>query len=311
MMNLLFLSKTDNSREWRDVLLKEIPELNFLIWPAQCEPKEKVDYILAWNPPLGEIKKFPNLKAVLSLGAGVDGLLNDPNLPRHIPIIRLIDSNLTRGMTEYIIFWTLFYHRRMGDYHKLMKKGNWSQFPQTETAKKRVGILGAGELGLDAARHLKLLNFDVAIWSKNLKSIKDMHCFTDKSGFESILKHSEILICLLPLTTETANILNKDAFELMPKGSVIINCGRGGHLVETDLLDVIDSGQLHAATLDVFRQEPLPPNHPFWARENIFLTPHMASLTFPRSAARSISHSIRQIESGQIPSNTVDLDRGY
>ena len=310
-MKLLFLSKSDKMMEWRKALKREIPNLQFCLWPDEVEPKNEIDYALVWNPPVGELRKFINLKAILSLGAGVDGVLCDPELPKTIPIIRLVDSNLTKGMTEYIVYWTLFHHRKMGDYANIASNQSWGTYPQQISSEKKIGILGAGELGIDAANALRFFGFDVATWSTSSIKKSTFQHYKGLSGLPKILQRSDILICLLPLTKDTIGILNASLFSQMPKGSILINCARGKHLVEADLISALKSKHIQAATLDVFNEEPLPITHPFWQYKNIFITPHMASLTNPTSASKQIAQSIQIIESGQKPLNSINMTKGY
>ncbi len=310
-MNLLFVSKTNQIDIWKKSLESKIPNLNFFTWSKDSNFQEKIDYALVWNPPPGQLHKLPGLKAILSLGAGVDGLLNDPELPNEIPIIRLVDHCLTKGMTEYVVYWTLFHHRQMAKYQQSINSQEWTQLPQADTREKKVGILGAGELGRDAAQALNFLEFDVATWSQSPKTINGVKSFYGPSGLSSVLKHSEILICLLPLTEETRGIINSKTLNQMSRGGVFINCARGAHVIDSDLLAALDSGQLKAATLDVFNDEPLEKSHPFWTKTNIFMTPHIASLTIPSSAAKRIAETIRIIESGGSPAHEIDLIKGY
>jgi glyoxylate/hydroxypyruvate reductase len=310
-MNILFISGVDKADLWKQCLCAELPDINFFVFPDCPVGREEIDYIIAWKPPAGEIAKYPNIKAVLSLGAGVDGITCDPDLPLNVPISRLIDRCLTQGMTEYVVYWALHHHRRMGDYARMMKARQWDNYLQGDTEKTTVGVLGIGELGGDAAKALSALHFDVLGWSRSSKSIEGVTCLFGQQGFDEIVGKSRILICLLPLTDQTAGILDANVFSNMPQGSVIINCARGGHLVDEDLISALDSGQLSAAVLDVFHTEPPNQDHPFWEHPQIDMTPHMASLTVPQSAARYIADNIRRVERGEDPLNLIDLSKGY
>lgn len=310
-MNLLFMSGVDNADSWRDALCNELPEVDFRIWPDDAEPREEIDYVLAWRPQPGELRKFPNLKAILSLGAGIDGIFCDPDLPEDVPVVRLVDRCLTEGMSEYVIYWTLHYHRHFGAYTAMVADGEWDNLPQHDTNLRRVGILGLGELGGDAARKLATLGFDVAGWSRSEKDIPWIIGFSGAEGLTPFLNRSEILVNLLPLTPETEGIINKDTLAALPEGAVVINPARGGHVVDEDLLAALESGHVAAATLDVFHEEPLPKDHPYWKHPNVAVTPHIASLTVPHSAAEFIAENIRLIEAGKPPLNVVDREKGY
>lgn len=310
-MNILFISSVDKADLWNQCLTAELPNINFYIWPDCPEDKSSVEYIIAWKPPAGEIAKYPNIKAILSLGAGIDGITCDPELPRDVPISRLIDRCLTQGMTEYVIYWVLHHHRRMGDYARMMAGGHWQEYLQSDTEMTTIGVLGLGELGGDAARALSALHFNVLGWSRLPKTMDGIICLYGPDGFEKIVSKSSLLINLLPLTEQTTGILNAAVFAKMPKGAIIINCARGAHVVDQDLINALDTGHLSGAVLDVFHQEPLPRDHPFWAHPNITMTPHIASLTVPQSAARYMAENIRRVERGEEPLNLIDLAKGY
>jgi glyoxylate/hydroxypyruvate reductase A len=221
-----------------------------------------IDHALVWRPETGAVASLPSLKLILR--SAVDHLVCDPQLPRHIPIVRLVDPHMTDAMSEYVVLQVLRLHRRDLDYRAQQEAGIWRELDQQNAAEQRVGILGLGELGQDAAKKLKALGFDVAGWSRSQKSLPGVTSFAGAAGFAPLLSRSEILICLLPLTTETEGILNASTLALLPRGAALVNAARGAHLVEEDLLAALASGQVSAAVLDVFRQEPLPADHPFW-----------------------------------------------
>jgi len=310
-MNVLFVSTVDKAALWKQCLLAELPDINLFFHPDGPVANDQVDYAIAWKPPAGVLAKYPNLKAILSLGAGIDGIVCDPNLPQNVPISRLVDRCLTQGMTEYIIYWVLHYHRRMGDYADMIAAREWENFTQADTQQTTVGVLGLGELGGDAARALSALHFNVLGWSRSPKMIDGVTCLHGSDGFDEIVARSQTLICLLPLTAETEGILNADVFARMPAGSVVINCARGGHVVDEELLASLENGHLSRAVLDVFHHEPPDRTHPFWTHPKVTMTPHMASLTVPQSAARYMADNIRRVERGQPPLNVIDLNKGY
>jgi len=310
-MNILFISTVDKADLWKQCLTAELADINFYVFPDCPVANEDIDYVIAWKPPAGEIAKYPNLKAILSLGAGIDGITCDPELPRNVPISRLVDRCLTQGMTEYVVYWVLHHHRRMGDYARMMAAQEWDNYIQADTEQTPVGVLGLGELGGDAAKALSALNFDVMGWSRTPKTIDGVTCLDGADGFHDIVSKSRMLICLLPLTEDTQGILNADTFAGMPEGGVIINCARGGHLVDDDLIAALDSGQLSGAVLDVFHTEPPDMDHRFWSHPKVVMTPHMASLTVPQSAARYMAENIRRVERGDPPLNLIDLNKGY
>jgi len=312
-MKLVFISSVDKVDQWRESLTALLPDLEFAVWPDEVGPGdlETFDYALVWKPPSGILKQCTNLKAILSLGAGVDGVLVDPELPTDIPICRLVDRCLTQGMTEYILYYVIHYHRRMAEYAALAASREWRTLPQEDARRRRIGIMGLGELGADAASKLMALDYDVACWSRSAKSMNGIDSYHGENGLYAFLARTQILICLLPLTEQTRGIINADTLAKLPKGAAVINCARGGHVIDDDLLAALDSGHIAGATLDVFNEEPLPAAHPYWDHPNVIVTPHMASLTVPHSAAEYVAENIRRIERGEAPLNIVDLGNGY
>ena len=290
-MALLFKSNIDRADWWRRELGKYIPDLDVRIWPD-----------------IGELK---NLRAVYSLGAGVDHLLADPDFPRHLPFSRVVDPNLTGRMTEYVVQHVLNHHRFCHAYDAQQRAHVWKEHFAPFASERKVGILGMGELGGGAAEALSFLKFDVAGWSRSEKKINGVESFFGDDQLDAFLARSEILVCLLPLTPQTKNILNADLFAKLPKGAGIINAGRGPHLAEDDLIPALDSGQLSAATLDVFHVEPMAEDHPFWDHPKIRITPHVASISDPASVARLVAENIIRTENGEELLHAVDVEKGY
>ena len=309
-MALLFRSSVDSEARWKPQLARLMPELEIRVWPEIGDARD-IDYALVWRPEPRLLASLPNLKLILSLGAGVDHILCDPQLPPHIPIIRLVDPYMTDTMSEHVALQVLRLHRRDLDYHAQQQAGIWRELEHKNVAERSVGILGFGQMGQDAGRKLKALGFDVAFWSRTEKAVDGFAGCVGAAGLPALLARSEILVCLLPLTAETEGILSARNFALLPKGAGLINAGRGVHLVEDDLIPALSSGQLSAAALDVFRDEPLPPAHPFWRHPRILVTPHVAALTNPPTAAPIILDNIRRFEAGLPLLNRVDAQRGY
>lgn len=310
-MRFLFLSNADKAEAWREAMLDKFPDAGFDLWPDEVKDKAAYDYAIVWKPPVGELKTFSNLKAILSLGAGVDGILVDTDLPTHLPIVRLVDRCLTEGMSEYVLYWTIHYHRKMDVYASWTREGRWKQLRQIDTRDRKVGFLGLGELGADAAKKVAALGFDVAGWSRSEKHIDGITSYYGDDGLVPFLNRSEILIVLLPLTDSTRGIINAETLAALPEDACLINCARGAHVLDEDLLAALDSGHIRSATLDVFHTEPLPSDHAYWTHPKVVVTPHMASLTVPSSAADWMEQNIKLIEAGEAPLNTVDLKRGY
>ena len=309
-MALLFKSDIDREGNWERALKARKPELEVRTWPDVGDPTE-IDYALVWGPPRGLLKTLPNLKAIFSFGAGIDHLASDPELPRHVPVVRMVEPGLTAGMTEFAVMSVLHHHRFMVEYEVQRRAGLWRELQQVAAQDRRVGILGLGVLGTDAALKLAGFGFDVAGWSRSPKEVPGVTGFHGPDGLVPFLNRSDILVCLLPLTAETEGILNARTLAALPRGAAVINLARGGHQVEEDVLAALDSGQLSGVTLDVFREEPLPAGHTFWTHPRVVMTPHIASMTIPESAAGAIVENIERIEAGQAPLHLVDFDRGY
>jgi glyoxylate/hydroxypyruvate reductase A len=309
-MALLFRSSVDSEARWKPQLARLMPELEVRIWPELGNPAA-IDYALVWRPEPGLLASLPNLKLILSLGAGVDHILCDPYLPRGVPIVRLVDPYMTDAMSEYIVLQVLRLHQQDLDYRAQQEKGIWLELDQKNAAERTVGILGFGELGQNAARKLEGLGFDVALWGRRHRTVEGLRGYAGSAGLPVLLARSEILVCLLPLTAETEGILNAGTLAMLPKGAALINAARGGHLVEEDLLAALAAGWLSAAVLDVFRDEPLPAGHPFWHHPRIVVTPHIAAATHPPTAAPIILDNIGRLEAGRPLLNQVDPAQGY
>jgi glyoxylate/hydroxypyruvate reductase len=309
-MALLFRSSVDSEARWKPQLGQLRPELEVRVWPEVCDPAD-IDYALVWRPEPGLLASLPNLKLILSLGAGVDHILCDPLLPNDVPIVRLVDPYMIDAMSEYVVLQVLRLHRQDLDYRAQQEAADWRELEQKNAAARRVGILGAGALGQDAGRKLKGLGFDVALWSRSERTVEGLASYAGAAGLPALLGRSEILVCLLPLTSQTEGILNASTFTLLPTGAALINAARGGHLMEDDLLAALASGQLSAAVLDVFREEPLPAGHRFWRHPRVIVTPHIAAATHPPTAAPIILDNIRRFEEGRPLLNRVDPAQGY
>jgi len=310
-MNFLFISNADKRDAWRDAMLERFPGSGFYTYPDLDLDKSIIDYAIVWKPPTGELASYPNLKGILSLGAGVDGLLVDSELPRNIPLVRLVDRCLTEGMSEYVLYWALHHHRRFDVYDMWRQDKIWKNLRQIDTRDRKIGILGLGVLGGDAAWKLKTFHFDVAGWSRTKKNIDGVTSYFGADQMAAFLARTEILVCLLPLTNDTRGIVDAKLLAGLPKDAVFINCARGGHVIDADLIRALDGGHIRHAVLDVFHTEPLPADNPFWTHPKVTVTQHMASLTVPASASEWMAENIKLIEAGKPPLNTVDLNRGY
>jgi glyoxylate/hydroxypyruvate reductase len=308
-MALLFLSADDPAELWRDELTARMPELEVRVWPEAGDPAE-IDAALVWRPPPGELARYPNLKAILSLGAGIEGLIADPTLPE-VPVARMVDPSLTSTMTEYVLLAVLRHHRSFDRFERAQRVRRWEFALPPQPGEREVGIMGLGELGAAAARLLLKHGFPVTGWSRTAKAIDGVTSYCGRSELHAFLHRAQILVCLLPLTAETRGILDAATFDGLPHGAVVINVARGAHLVETDLLAALDSGHLAGATLDVFADEPLPPDNPLWQHPKVLITPHVASYSVPAIAADGVVDNLRRALAGLPLNYQVDRAQGY
>lgn len=307
---LLYACPTVPPDPWVMEFGRAMPEVEIRIWPEIGEASD-ITHAFVWHPPAGLFPQLRALRMVFSLGAGVDRLLRHDDLPAEIPLIRMVDPALDADMTIFVTMQVLRYHRRMPEIERNQRARIWQEIDAPVAADRGIGILGHGQLGALAADRLKGFGFDVSVWSRSPRVAPGLRCFAGREQLPAFLARSEILVCLLPLTPETLGILNAETFAQLPPGACLINVGRGGHLVEADLLRALESGQIAEATLDVFSEEPLSAGHPFWDHPRITVTPHIAALTQPRTAVAMIAENIRRTKDGQAPLHQVDRSRGY
>lgn len=294
---------------WSPVLREMLDPYDLCIAPEEIDPA-RVTYLAGWKLFPGDATMWPNLKAVLGFGAGVNQYVGHPEFPRHAALIRMIEPGLSQQMKEYVLSYVLRFHREH-DRLRDLATGPWNSTIPRPARERRIGIMGLGEMGGACANALQQLGFPVLGWSRSAKNLPGIDVFSGRDGLKPFLARSDILVCLLPLTKETENILSSHTLGHLPRGACLINAARGKHLVEEDLLPLLDSGHLDQVALDVFREEPLPPAHPFWTHPRLHITPHLAAVTCPPTGGRSLKNSIDMIERGERPPGWVDLDRGY
>ena len=285
------------------------------VWPDDIDDAADVEYICAWKPPPGALAGFPNLKAIFSLGAGVDHLIGDPALP-NVPIVHIVDRDLTRRMTEYVVLHTLMFHRRQRLYDRQQRDHVWFEHDQPAAHEVAVGVMGLGELGSDAAEVLQRIGFQVAGWSRRPKNLNGIEVFHGQAGLDAFLARTEILVALLPHTPATTGILNRDLFSRLKRdgalgGAYLINAGRGKLQVDEDIVTALDNGILAGAVLDVFPTEPLPQKSPLWRHDKITVTPHNAAVSRPDALVEYVLHQIARHEARQPLQNTIDRTEGY
>jgi glyoxylate/hydroxypyruvate reductase A len=306
-VNILFASETEKAEFWIPLLERALPQDRFFAAPL-ITPGEPIDIALVATPPAGTLAALKNLKLIQSLWMGVEKLLADPGLPKGVPLARLIDPGMVAAMTESVIAHVLDWHRHHYRYRAQQAERQWRRRKQYLAADRTVGILGLGELGSDAARKLLALGFNVAGFSRRPKALPGVSSFTELAP---MLRSTDALVCLLPLTPETRGILNGRNLALLKKHGCIVNLARGAHLVVPDLIHELDSGHLAHAYLDVFESEPLAPSDPLWKHPGVTITPHSAALTEPRTAIPKIVENVERVRRGETPHNLVDFAAGY
>lgn len=279
-------------------------------WNEDYDPNE-IDYALAWEPGVGTLARFPNLKIIFSLGAGLDHLKADGVLPPNLPVVRMVEDGLTAGMVEYIVYAVLRFHRFMPQYERDKQNKIWDEIVQIEANKRTVGILGLGVLGGSSAQALMSLGFNVIGWSRSKKDIEGVKSYFGDEQLDDVLNQSEFLVSLLPLTDQTRGILNRTTLGKLPQGAFLINAGRGASQVEQDIIDLLDSGHLAGAALDVYEEEPPPKDSAIWTHPGIYFTPHIASMVYPDTSAVHVYDNIVRYRNGEPLTHVADIVLGY
>jgi glyoxylate/hydroxypyruvate reductase A len=310
-MNIAVSLPAEDKTEWWCQMLRDLmPDWN--IYPINKVPDpDAITYSVLWRPATGAMKPFKNLKAIVSLGAGIDHVLADEELPLHVPIIRTVGTDLTQRMKEYVALHVLRHHRELPAIQANQMRQLWEQIVVPPATQRRVGVMGLGNLGAVAADLLSQIGFQVSGWSRSPKDLPGIKCYSGAEGFGAFLEGTEILVCLLPLTESTRGILNADTFNRLKRGASVINAARGPHLVDSDLVEALNSGQISGATLDVFHAEPLPTSHPFWTNPKITITPHVASLIDAPTGSKIVAKNIRTFHETGTVADLADAKRGY
>lgn len=308
-MSILYKADPVRGRIWAQVFAEQAPDLEFHIWP-ECRPPERVEYLVAWDPPPNWTATFPNVKVLFSSGAGVDQL-DLTAVPGRIQVARMVEPGIVEGVVEYVSMAVLMLHRRMPDYLRQQADAVWRGAPAVAASSVRVGVMGLGVLGQAVIERLNVFGYRCYGWSQSGKSVTGCVTFAGEGNLEPFLSCCDVLICLLPLTDRTRGILSRRVFSALPPGAALINVGRGAHLDDAALLDALDSGRLSQAILDVTEPEPLPAAHRLWTHPRIILTPHIAGSTRPESAALVLIDNIRRHQRGEPLLDAVDRSKGY
>ncbi len=297
------------SRDWNVKLGRHLK--GFKLVDLMSEDGRLADIALVWAPPMGRFAKMPNLKGIINKGQGVDHIIGDPTVPRNIPLVRLVDPDMSDALSHWAILSALDFWRDAGYYRDCQQQKIWKPIVQRPATGATVGIMGLGAIGSVIAQRFAMLGFSVRGWARSERDIPGVTVFAGPDQMNSFLDGVDILVSVLPLTPDTTGIINKDLFSQLARGAFVINGGRGPQLVESDLLDAIDSGQIAGAALDVFTTEPLPDQHPFWTHPKVTVWPHVAAQTNPNTAASQVAAAITAIMNGREPKNRVDWQRGY
>jgi glyoxylate/hydroxypyruvate reductase len=314
MSAFAFILPTWPADVWMAAMKKVAPDLDVRAWP-NLGNVEDIEYAAAWLPPPKVLTGLPNLKLICSLGAGVDAILGDPTLPANIPIVRVNDPDLTTRMSEYIVLHVLWHHRQQRRIDENQKLKIWDSFPTHSASAITVGIMGLGVLGQDAARKLKVLGFNVVGWSRSPKRVEGIECFAE-AQLNDFLARTDVLVSLLPATPQTDGIINRALIQKLSRNGpfgapILVNAGRGRQQVEEDIITCLNNGELFAATLDVFRKEPLPEDSPLWSHPKVTVTPHAAADSDPETICRYVFAQVKAYQNKEQLKNIVDRERGY
>ncbi|GJM31716.1 MAG: glyoxylate/hydroxypyruvate reductase A [Saprospiraceae bacterium] len=309
-MSILIVVPDRDVKPLRESIELLLPEVPVWVFPDLPQP-QAVQLAILWKHPPGLLKRLNNLRLISSLGAGVEHILNDPDLPAGIPVVRMVDENITISMRNYVLMAILNIQKQFRFYQANQLAGVW-QSPKLVNLPLRIGMLGIGALGGPIAQFLAAMGFEVWGYSQSQKSIEGVRCLSaEEVPLSAFASQVNVMVCLLPNTPETKNILNRGLFQAMPAGSYLINVARGAQLVEEDLLWALAEGLLQEAWLDVFREEPLPKNHAFWNHPKIVITPHIASVTNQVTAAGVIAENYRRSQVGESLLFEVDRAKAY
>ncbi len=306
-IDILIATKVWDPQEWVERLNQFDTVGKVHVWPTEAD-LSNVKALFVWKPlDPGVLDRIPNVQWVSSLGAGVDHLVGDEQIPSHLPITRIVDPYLTRDMTNYVIMGVMMHQRSLLQHLANQKQSHWDRIPYRNL---RIGVLGLGELGAHCAAHLADLGFETSGYSRRQKDIEGVKCYAE-GQLDEFLGEIDVLVNLLPVTPQTESILESSLFSKMKNGAYLINVARGNHLVEQDLIDALDRGQLSGALLDVFREEPLPVENPLWQHPKVVTTPHVASVSLPESVMKLLKENIDRLIKGEDFLHPIDRRAGY
>ncbi|MFZ6849214.1 2-hydroxyacid dehydrogenase [Undibacterium sp. RuRC25W] len=310
MASILFYADSQHEQEWLHTLRNAFMHDVVRTWTPGDH--DAADYAIVWKPPAEMLAGRTSLKAIFLLGAGADAILQlGDALPQGVSVVRLDDAGMGVQMAEYVCHALLRYFRRFDQYEAQRDQGQWQFLMPFEKNEFTVGVLGLGVLGQRIVDAVKQFDFPVLGWSRTPKHIDGVTSYAGAEGLDGFLRATKVLVCILPLTAETRGLLNQDNLQKLPQGAYLINVARGAHVNEDDLLRLVQSGHIAGATLDVFQQEPLPAEHPFWQESRIQITPHMAAMSLFKESVAQIAEKMQTLEQGLPIRGIVDASRGY
>jgi len=310
MMRILLYRGDGVVEPWARDFAAELPHAETVVW-KEGDTAAPCDYAVLWSPVPALLDQLAHVKAIFLLGAGADALLKFGDALPQVPLIRLGDAGMAEQMADYVAHAVLRYFRRFDEYEQQAKHGVWRPLAPHGKRDFTVGVLGMGKLGVPVLRTLRQLGFPVRGWSRTPKDVPGVSCFAGPEALDDFLAGTRVLVCMLPLTPDTSNLLDRAHLSKLPEGAYLVNVARGAQVLEPDLLALIRAGHIAGATLDVFRNEPLPAPHPFWGEPRITITPHISALTIREEAVRQIAAKIKLLESGEEVADVVDRNRGY
>jgi glyoxylate/hydroxypyruvate reductase A len=308
--SLVFYSDFDDFATWKNALQRHLPQLEVL-HSSEVGDRSRIHFALVWKPPQGFFAGMKGLRLIVNLGAGVDSLVGRTDLPDGVPITRISDPQMARMMAGYVLFATLRHAREIPHFEQAQRRGTWSYRHPRSPEDVRVAVLGLGQLGALAAHELQRQGLTVSGWSRSPATIEGVHCFSGMESLDTVLSQADILVVMLPLTQTTGGLLSRERLMRLPRGAAVINVARGALIDQAALTELLKDGHIGGATLDVFEREPLPADDPLWRMENVLITPHLASVAIPSSAAKQIAQNILNASQGKPLTNLIDLSRGY
>jgi glyoxylate/hydroxypyruvate reductase A len=307
---IVFFSQYDEPEAWRTLFERHCSGWSFQVWP-EVDNADAVEVALVWKPPAGMLNAFPRLRLIINLGAGVDAILADPHRPANVPVVRLNDPGMATMMMQYVLYCALHYHRNFPEFALAQEQRRWHYIHPRPTRHTRIGLLGLGRLGSFVAMELGRQGFTVSGWARTPKQIDGVATTHGALPGDAWLGTLDILVVLLPLTLQTRGLVDRTVLQALPRGAKLVSIGRGAVVNEADLIAALRDGHIGAATVDTCEQEPLPPEHPFWAMDNVTVTPHLASVAVPESCMAQIVRDIEAVRAGQRPAHVVDPAAGY